>query len=126
MKIKTDFVTNSSSSSYILGFKNSNDLSDFEDFIELHLVESCGDEMGYIDTIFYQLQELQDYTNGHEYDWASTPRGINFLLFDEGVYLKLKNVIDKKYIAVHFIVDYSDNQKFVSSEFRNSIFYDLG
>lgn len=119
MKIKTDFVTNSSSSSYILALDES-DLPVIIRFMD----ELKDDENNYgngtgIKFVFAKMQSLLDYTNGRPYDWASKPYGFQFVNMEEEKFVVCKDVIENKNkVAVSVRVDYMLQEKFNDGGWR--------
>lgn len=107
MKFKSDFVTNSSSSSFIVGW-NPDEISDLEEYvIELDKHEYAGNEGVRMYEGFTTMKELDEYTNDGPFDWASLPGGVRFENLNKEAYEICKSMIEKHGSATIVMVDYN-------------------
>lgn len=105
MKVKLEYTTNSSSSSYILEVSP----SIYNDVIK-HIKRYPYEV--YLDHEFDNLQDLQDFTNGRPYDWASAPRGLNYIKLTQYQYEQIKKIIECGQIALILRCDHYMEESF--------------
>lgn len=107
MKLKMDFVTNSSSTGYIVALKP-NELEEFEDYINyLDDKEEAANEgvRCYFKSDSYE--ELREYTNGGPLDWVDRACGQRFERMDQDNFERCKEIIDSGKAAAEVWVDYN-------------------
>lgn len=129
MKIRLDYVTNSSSSSYIVAFKNGYDF-DEETLKKYPFLRHYNGE---IDRILHYLSEpnwsdteldfeintkedLDDFCLEY-YCWNRNLE--NWIEDNTDFYNKMKELVEKNYSILKFDIDYSDN--YLYEEIRNLI-----
>lgn len=106
MRIKLDFVTNSSSACYILAIPIDR-FAEVKHYIaELNEHPEASNEG--VRTYFSAstLKELQDHTNDGPFDWASRPFGLNFTNLSEESYNVCKTSIEMGESVFEVWVDY--------------------
>lgn len=109
MKVKNDFVTNSSSSSYIISI-HENDLSTIEDWVDkvnqIQEQKNLSDYGVSIFTVLTNKKELDVYTNNGPLDWVQECTGPDFDWVCESSYKEWKKLIMKdKRIIVGISID---------------------
>lgn len=124
MKVKLDFVTNSSSSSYIIAssLDQVGDLKEFINELNKNHHESGGVR---IYNTFNTIEELKEYTNDGPYDWASKPMGLQFINYEKEIYYQIKEIIDKGCVAIECGMDHNIRSKFNTSMYSDMIVIDM-
>jgi hypothetical protein len=114
MKIKTDFVTNSSSSCFILAVTKEQ-LPDLQDHVKkLDKHPDAGNEGVRIYKTFKTKYQLDRYTNNAPMDWVQKARGPQFKNLSKRLYKVCLEVIKDKHYAVYMAIDYNVVDKFHS------------
>lgn len=119
MKVKSDFVTNSSSCAYVVSLRESQ-IPEFEDFIhEMDENPEYANEGVRVWNRFDTKKELYEYATDRPYDWASkamSPQIVN--MCDETFYMCL-DAIKEGCVAFYVAVDYNACEEFEASQYKD-------
>jgi len=121
MKFKIDFVTNSSSSCFILSIPKEKYI-DFKDYLKfLDSQPEASNEGARIYWDFETIRELKEHVNNGPLDWVKEIVDPNFENMDKERYEMCKEHINEGNIVCEAAVDYNVCEIFTDSEWSNYI-----
>jgi len=105
MKIRTDFVTNSSSVGYVVVI-DPDELDGLKEFVKkLDQHEDAGNEGVRFHYIFETKKQLDEHTNDGPLDWARLPGGPRFININQSRYNEWLEHINEGSIICYVAVD---------------------
>jgi len=123
MKIKMDFVTNSSSSCFTVAI-SPKDLRKFRSFINKLYKDPQKMDSVYIETVLKSEDELKAFTNDEPLDWISKAMGPKFVRIEEENYITCKKALDEGNIVTISWIDYNLTRKFQDRWKDNILIHD--
>lgn len=117
MKIKTDFVTNSSSTAFVVWLRE-NEVDDFHDYLEEMNNEPNYQHEGLrIWDRYNTKKDLYEYATGKPYDWVSKAFHPQVENMGQREFDKCLEMIQKGYIVLYVAVDYNAAEDFKTGEY---------
>jgi len=112
MKIRADFITNSSSTGYIVAI-DEGQLENMQAFLQaLNDDPDAANEGVRTYMISKNIDELNENVNGRPFDWASQPSGLEFKNMHEVTYKSCKEAIENGKVVMEIWVDYNVCEQF--------------
>jgi len=126
MKLKLDFIANSSSAAYIMSFKTDDEISDFEDFIEcLDRNPEYDNEGVRIWQTMESKKELYEYATERPYDWASKAMAARPVNMEQEAFDESLKAINNGHTIILVAVDYNACEEFASSKYYSDMLAEI-
>ena len=123
MKLKADFITNSSSAAYVVSLKPG-EIPEFEDFIsDMDANPEYSNEGVRVWERFDTKKQLYEYATDRPYDWASKAMAPVLEQMDERTFNICLEAINNGCVAFYTAVDYNACDEFEQSKYKDKMEY---
>jgi hypothetical protein len=125
MKLKLDFIANSSSAAYIMSF-NEDDFPGFEKYVNtLDNDPEATNEGVQIWKRLNTKKELYEYATDRPYDWASKAMAARVVNMEQEAFDKSLKAINDGYKVIVLAIDYNVRNTFERSKYYSDVLAEI-